>query len=156
MLRTVLGVMAGAVLVGGLSLLAPLPGVAGDYGRYEGYGSFGYGYGGTEYVRRDGNVSYNAYNSYDGYRRGLGYWDRPGDGYRYGYGYGRGYGRYGDHDRDDYRDDRDDRRGYGYGYRNRDGYGSGDRSRWCAERFRSYDPRSGSYIGYDGYRHYCG
>ena len=25
----------------------------------------------------------------------------------------------------------------------------------CAQRFRSYDPRSGTYLGYDGYRHPC-
>lgn len=26
---------------------------------------------------------------------------------------------------------------------------------YCAQRFRSYDPRSGTYLGYDGYRHPC-
>jgi hypothetical protein len=26
---------------------------------------------------------------------------------------------------------------------------------YCASRFRSYDPRSGTYLGYDGYRHAC-
>jgi len=25
----------------------------------------------------------------------------------------------------------------------------------CARRFRSFDPASGTYLGYDGYRHYC-
>ena len=25
----------------------------------------------------------------------------------------------------------------------------------CASRYRSFDPRSGTYLGYDGYRHYC-
>ena len=25
----------------------------------------------------------------------------------------------------------------------------------CARRFRSYDPYSNTYLGYDGYRHYC-
>ena len=32
-------------------------------------------------------------------------------------------------------------------YGNSDGY--------CARRFRSYDPASGTYLGYDGYRHPC-
>ena len=26
---------------------------------------------------------------------------------------------------------------------------------YCVQRFRSYDPRSGTYLGYDGYRHRC-
>jgi hypothetical protein len=26
---------------------------------------------------------------------------------------------------------------------------------YCASRYRSYDPRSGTYLGYDGYRHPC-
>lgn len=26
---------------------------------------------------------------------------------------------------------------------------------YCMRRFRSYDPRSGTYLGYDGYRHPC-
>jgi hypothetical protein len=53
------------------------------------------------------------------------------------YGYGRYYGSY----------------GYGayYGY---DGYGG--RAEWCAWRYRSYDPASGSFLGYDGFIHYCG
>ena len=26
---------------------------------------------------------------------------------------------------------------------------------YCMRRFKSYDPRSGTYLGYDGYRHPC-
>lgn len=26
---------------------------------------------------------------------------------------------------------------------------------YCEHRFRSYDPRTGTYLGYDGYRHPC-
>jgi BA14K-like protein len=26
---------------------------------------------------------------------------------------------------------------------------------WCARRYRSYDPVSGTYMGFDGYRHPC-
>ena len=47
----------------------------------------------------------------------------------------------------------------GYGY---DGYGYGyeapvyDSSvAYCVQRFRSYDPASGTYLGNDGYRHPC-
>jgi hypothetical protein len=28
-------------------------------------------------------------------------------------------------------------------------------SGYCAQRYRSYDPGSGTYLGYDGYRHRC-
>lgn len=27
--------------------------------------------------------------------------------------------------------------------------------RYCRSRFRSFDPESGTYLGYDGYRHFC-
>jgi len=30
-----------------------------------------------------------------------------------------------------------------------------DASAYCAQRFRSYDPASGTYLGYDGLRHPC-
>ena len=30
-----------------------------------------------------------------------------------------------------------------------------DGSAYCAQRFRSYDPGSGTYVGYDGVRHSC-
>ncbi len=31
----------------------------------------------------------------------------------------------------------------------------GDAVAYCQQRFRSYDPRSGTYLGYDGRRHPC-
>jgi len=31
----------------------------------------------------------------------------------------------------------------------------GDAVAYCMQRFRSYDPRSGTYLGYDGLRHPC-
>lgn len=34
-------------------------------------------------------------------------------------------------------------------------YAPGDEVAYCSQRFRSYDPRSGSYLGYDGRRHPC-
>jgi hypothetical protein len=33
--------------------------------------------------------------------------------------------------------------------------GGGDDVNYCIQRFRSYDPRSGTYLGNDGYRHAC-
>jgi hypothetical protein len=34
-------------------------------------------------------------------------------------------------------------------------YRSGDADAYCFSRFKSYDPGSGTYLGYDGYRHPC-
>ena len=31
----------------------------------------------------------------------------------------------------------------------------GDAVAYCMQRFKSYDPRSGTYLGYDGFRHPC-
>lgn len=31
----------------------------------------------------------------------------------------------------------------------------GDAVAYCMQRFKSYDPRSGTYLGYDGRRHPC-
>ena len=35
------------------------------------------------------------------------------------------------------------------------GYGGGGAVGYCISRFKSYDPGSGTYLGYDGYRHAC-
>jgi BA14K-like protein len=40
--------------------------------------------------------------------------------------------------------------GYTYSYSDR-----GDDDAYCSQRFRSYDPASGTYLGYDGRRHSC-
>jgi hypothetical protein len=56
----------------------------------------------------------------------------------YGYGYDPGY--------------------YSYGYSAPGGYvaaAPGEDAAYCAQRFRSYDPASGTYLGFDGYRHPC-
>jgi hypothetical protein len=34
-------------------------------------------------------------------------------------------------------------------------YNNGDSVAYCEQTYRSYDPVSGSYLGYDGYRHAC-
>ena len=31
----------------------------------------------------------------------------------------------------------------------------GDYSAYCAQRYRSYDPASGTFLGFDGLRHPC-
>jgi hypothetical protein len=35
------------------------------------------------------------------------------------------------------------------------GHGGSSYHAICARKYRSYDPRSGTYLGYDGYRHRC-
>ena len=35
------------------------------------------------------------------------------------------------------------------------GGGGGGSDEYCMQRFRSYDPASGTYLGYDGVRHPC-
>jgi hypothetical protein len=82
---------------------------------------------------------------------------QPWGGYGYGgYGYNDSYG-----DRGGYG------QGYGYGYAPTAGYAyapgpgyatsheDGNDASYCQQRFRSYDPRSGTYMGYDGLRHSC-
>jgi hypothetical protein len=34
-------------------------------------------------------------------------------------------------------------------------YGGSSAVAYCERRYRSYDPASGTYLGYDGYRHPC-
>jgi hypothetical protein len=60
----------------------------------------------------------------------------------YGYGYD-GYEGYGP--------------GYGYapGYVAVPPYAGGSEAAYCQQRFRSYDPASGTYLGFDGLRHPC-
>jgi hypothetical protein len=59
-------------------------------------------------------------------------------GYYGGYGYGDGY--------------------YDTGYYGSSYYGSSynpDATAYCSQRYKSYDPSSGTYLGYDGARHPC-
>ncbi len=62
--------------------------------------------------------------------------------------YGSGYGGYGYAPGYDY--------GYAPGYGNAYAYSSpGDTVAYCESRFRSYNPATGTYLGYDGMRHAC-
>ena len=42
---------------------------------------------------------------------------------------------------------------YAPGYAYEPGYGGS--VAWCEQHYRSYDPGSGTYLGYDGLRHSC-
>ena len=61
-------------------------------------------------------------------------------GYGAGYGYGPGYAYAPSYE-------------YAPGYDQ--GYAGGNEAAYCQQRFRSYDPGSGTYIGFDGVRHPC-
>jgi hypothetical protein len=90
-----------------------------------------------------------------GYRPGIGFAAGLAAGSALGYGYGGYYddGYYADNGY------------YGDPYAYNDGYygtgdsgyvvSSNDDSGSCAQRYRSYDPASGTYLGYDGQRHPC-
>jgi hypothetical protein len=77
---------------------------------------------------------------------GGGYYPYYGYGWGWGLGYGLGWGY-----------------GWGYPYYGDTYYydapvvysGGGGDVAYCAQRFKSYDPRSGTYLGYDGKRHPC-
>jgi hypothetical protein len=116
---------------------------------------FGRGGGGGGGFRHRGFHGGGArFGGRGGYARGGyrgGYARRGGYGYRGGYAYRGGYG---------YR-----RYGYGVGAGLAAGAlvggavaasrGYGDGGSYCASRYGSYDPGSGTYLGYDGLRHPC-
>jgi hypothetical protein len=45
--------------------------------------------------------------------------------------------------------------GYVYSDASLAAYNNGDSVAYCEQTYRSYDPASGSYLGYDGFRHAC-
>jgi len=95
----------------------------------------------------------HRHDRYDRYSEHRGYWERPGDRRRW--------------NRHKHRRHRGPTvhyyPGYGYypssghrGYRDEHHRGDRDRSAWCARQYRSYDWRTGTFVGYDGVRRYCG
>jgi len=112
----------------------------GNYGHYNGYRNYGY----RNYGRCNpwnSNCGYgNHHNNYYGGYYGNPGWILGGIGLGYGLGYGMGYGGYYD---DGY---------YGGGYSG--GYGS-RHVQWCLNRYRSYNPRSNTWVSYSGRVHQC-
>lgn len=129
---TLAGFAATCAVIAAASTQADNYGYPDSYGDGSGWGHDRHGYG-----QRNGNIFYRAYNSYDGDRRDLGYWERPHDrwsgydcawttgcgyyprrAYGYGsYGYGSSY-NYGYAYRRGYDSDRNGRAygGYGWGH----------------------------------------
>ena len=93
------------------------------------YYGYDYGYAPADY-------SYGYSPDYYSYSYSPGYYNY---GYspNYNYGYSSGYSTY----------------GYTPGYSSY-GYSGRDAS-WCMAHYRSYDPASGTYMGFDGMRHSC-
>jgi hypothetical protein len=86
-----------------------------------------------------------------GFGRGVGFAAGLAAGSALGYGYD-GYGYYGGDDYA-YMSNYDDGSS---GYDGDPGYVvSGADPSYCAQRYQSYDPASGTYLGYDGLRHSC-
>jgi hypothetical protein len=106
-------------------------------------------------VAGGGGRNWNGGGWRHGYRPGIGFAAGLAAGSALGYGYGGYYddGYYADNGY------------YGDPYAYNDGYygtgdsgyvvSSNDDSGSCAQRYRSYDPASGTYLGYDGQRHPC-
>jgi hypothetical protein len=78
-----------------------------------------------------------------------GRWWGPGIGFGTGFALGSAYGSY-----PYYNDYYDDDYAYSPGYVESDGVSAADIA-YCKQRFKSYNVRTGTYLGYDGQRHPC-
>lgn len=124
-----------------------------DRGAFNG-GNFA-GRGGAQVAQGEYRGGFRGDRDHDRFGRSFGFAAGLAAGSALGYGYG---GYYGDPYYDDdyaYNDNYDG----GYpGYVGDSGYvvsGGADPS-YCAQRYKSYDPATGTYLGYDGLRHPCG
>ena len=119
-----------------------------DYAYAPGYSysySPGYSYGSSPYGT--GPSGYNSYN-YNYAPGGYSYNYVPG--YTYSYG-PSGYNSYAYSPASSYAPSP----GSSYAASPGSSYAAGDAVAYCKQRFRSYDPASGTYLGYDGQRHPC-
>jgi BA14K-like protein len=95
-----------------------------------GWGGRGWGWGGAAAGLAAGAIvggAIAATQPWYGYDYAPGYYGYYGSGYAPGYGYDLGYG-------------------YSAG---------GGNVAYCEQRYRSYEPATGTYLGYDGLRHPC-
>ena len=116
----------------------------------------GYRYDGRHYGNRYNYRRHGYNNHYYGnryYRYGGGRYYNYGWPYYggIGLGYGLGYPDYNGYYGGGYPDDVYD----GGAYYGGGEYGGDGHMEWCLNRYRSYNPRTDTYLGYDGYRHRC-
>jgi hypothetical protein len=109
------------------------------------------GRGGAQFAQGGYRGDFRDHHDHDRFGRGFGFAAGLAAGSALGYGYGGYYDPYyaDGYAYNDYYDD---------GYVGDSGYvvsGAVDPS-YCAQRYKSYDPASGTYLGYDGLRHPCG
>ena len=119
------GVVAGAIVGGAVAATQPW-----NYGYYGGpYDAYAYdpGYGYAPGYGYDPGYSYGPTYSY-------------GPGAAYAYAHGPSYSA---------------APGPSYSAAPGPSYSAGGDDSYCRQRFRSYDPASGTYLGYDGLRHPC-
>jgi hypothetical protein len=121
------GLAAGAIVGGAIAASRPWYG----YNNY--YDDYAYASPYGAYAYSPYGTGPSGYNSYN-------YNYAPGYSYNYvpAYSYSYGPGVYNS-----------------YAYSPGTSYAAGDAVAYCKQRFRSYDPASGTYLGYDGQRHPC-
>ncbi len=106
--------------------------------------------GGAIAATQPWNYGYYGGGPYDAYAYDPGYGYAPGYSYDPGYSYGPGPGSsYGPGAAYAYAP------GPSYSAAPGPSYSAGGDESYCRQRFRSYDPASGTYLGYDGLRHSC-
>jgi hypothetical protein len=112
------------------------------------------GRGGAQFAQGGYRGGFRGGHDHDRFRRGFGFAAGLAAGSALGYGYG-GYYAPNYYDDTAYNDDYNDGSA---GYVGDPGYvvSTGVDPSYCAQRYRSYDPASGTYLGYDGLRHPCG
>jgi hypothetical protein len=134
------GLVAGAIVGGAIAAAQP----------------WNYGYGGP-YAAYAYDPGYAYAPAYDAYSYGSGYGAGPAYGAGPVYSYGPG-AAYANSPGPSYSTGYASGPGAAYAYSPGPSYstgpGGGDEN-YCRQRFRSYDPRSGTYLGYDGMRHPC-
>ncbi len=108
------------------------------------------GRGGAQFAQ-GGFRGGHGFHHHHGFGPGFGFAAGLAAGSALGYGYGGYYSDpyyYDDYAYNDYYDDGYPAAGYVVS--------GGMDPAYCAQRYRSYDPASGTYLGYDGLRHPCG
>jgi hypothetical protein len=106
---------------------------------------------GPRYAYRHGPYRYH----YGGWWYARPWWGvGPGYAVEPGYGYGYAYGDPG-YEGDPGYAQGDPDGGYGGDQGYADGGGGDPHVQWCMNRYRSYDPQSDSFMGYDGQPHRC-